>query len=180
MTKQTESQNSTPLEAEDLVDTLDEGTLPEGQPDVAGLLREGDEWRQKALRYAADLENYRKRAAQDVESARLYASQSFARDMLGVADNLARALQVEATDANKALLDGVNMVESNLQQTLKRHGVSRIVVKPGDALNPELHQVMNEVAADVAPGTIAHELQPGYTLNGRLLRPAFVSVATKI
>jgi molecular chaperone GrpE len=143
------------------------------QPDPAA------EWKDKAYRTAAELENFRKRSAQELESAKLYAAQSFARDMLTMADNLTRALNVTETEHNKALLDGVKMVAAQLEQTFKRHGIARIAVKPGDALNADLHQVMTEVAADVAPGTIAHELQPGYTLHGRLLRPAFVSVAAK-
>jgi molecular chaperone GrpE len=159
------------------------GDRPHGQrqhPRPSDSPSEADVWKDKAYRHAADLENYRKRAATDVENAKLYASQSFARDMLTVADNLTRALQAaEGSEANKAVLEGVQMVAANLEQTLKRHGVQRIVVKPGDALNPDLHQVMNEVASDVTPGHIVHELQPGYTLNGRLLRPAFVSVANK-
>ena len=164
------------VDGEDILDNLEapQAEAPQAQPDEASV------WKDKAYRAAADLDNYRKRANTDVENAKLYASQNFARDMLTVADNLTRAMAAaEGSEANKALLDGIQMVAANLEQTLKRHGVARIVVKAGDALNPDLHQVMNEVTSDAAPGTIAHELQPGYTLNGRLLRPAFVSVAAQ-
>jgi molecular chaperone GrpE len=146
---------------------------------IAALLQEGEQWRDKALRYAADFENFKKRSAQELESARLYASQSFARDMLTVADNLARALTIAETEHNKPLLDGVQMVAAHLEQTFKRHGIAKIIVKPGEPLNPDLHQVMTEAASDYPPGSVVQELQPGYTLHGRLLRPTFVSVAAK-
>jgi molecular chaperone GrpE len=165
-------ENTTPLEEgiEDIFEAP-QAEAPQANDETA-------QWKDKAYRAAADLDNYRKRSATDVENAKLYASQNFARDMLTVADNLTRAMAAaEGSEANKALLDGIQMVAANLEQTLKRHGVQRIVVKAGDVLNPDLHQVMNEVASDVAAGHIVHELQPGYTLNGRLLRPSFVSVA---
>jgi molecular chaperone GrpE len=179
MSKQTSPQPEAVVEGEESI--FETPHAGEGQhPLPSDAPNEADVWKDKAYRAAAELDNYRKRSATDVENAKLYASQNFARDMLTVADNLTRAMQAaEGSEANKAVLEGVQMVAANLEQTLKRHGVQRIVVKPGDALNPDLHQVMNEVTSDVTPGHIVHELQPGYTLNGRLLRPTFVSVATR-
>lgn len=148
-------------------------------PDVLleAAYRERDDWRDKAYRAAAEVENIKKRAAVDVQDARQYGVASFARDMLAVADNLARALG--APEGNeKALRDGVALTAAALQSQLSRHGIAIIPVKAGEALNPDLHQAMSEVeSADVKPGHIVQEVQAGFTLNGRLLRPALVMVA---
>lgn len=143
----------------------------------AAVVRERDDWRDKAYRAAAELENLRKRAATDVSEARQFAVGKFAADVLGVADNLARALS--APEGNeKALREGVAMTAAQFQATLARHGVQVVAVKPGDALNPALHQAMSEMESDtVAPGCIVQEVQAGFTLNGRLLRPSLVMVA---
>lgn len=170
-------------------------TLETGEPDMdmpldeagmAGInavtvaLRERDEWRDKAYRAAADAENTKRRAAQEVQDARQYAVSKFAADVVGVGDNLARALT--APEGNeKALRDGIMMTAAQLQTMLARHGVATIVVKPGDALNPDLHQAMSEMPThDFAPGCVVQEIQAGFTLNGRLLRPALVVVAAKV
>lgn len=140
-------------------------------------LKERDEWRDKAYRAAADAENTKRRAQQEVTDARQYAVTKFAADVLGVGDNLARALS--APEGNeKALREGILMVATQLQGMLGRHGIAPIVVKPGDALNADLHQAMSEApSAEIAPGCIVQELQAGFTINGRLLRPALVVVA---
>lgn len=149
-------------------------------PDDAALqaaLKERDEWRDKAYRATAELENFRKRAAAEMSDARQFAVSKFAADMLGVGDNLARALT--APEGNeKALREGIAMTATQLQGTLSRHGIAIIAVKAGDALNPDLHQAMSEApSTDVAAGCIVQEIQAGFTLNGRLLRPAMVVVA---
>lgn len=144
---------------------------------IEELAAERDSWKDKAYRTAAEAENVRKRAAADVMEARQYAVAKFAADVLGVGDNLARALT--APEGNeKALREGVAMTAAALQTMLGRHGVTVIPVKAGDALNPELHQAMSEVAsAEHAAGAIVQELQAGFTLHGRLLRPSLVVVA---
>ena len=168
-------------------ETMDVGQ--EAAPDVfavpedaalQAVTRERDEWRDKAYRATAELENFRKRAAADAADARQFAVSKFAADMLGVGDNLARALT--APEGNeKALREGVAMTASQLQNILSRHGIMIIPVKPGDVLNPELHQAMSEVpSADVAVGCIVQEIQTGFTIHGRLLRPAMVVVAKAV
>lgn len=149
-------------------------------PEDAALMaasKERDEWRDKAYRAAADAENVKRRSAQEVTDARQYAVSKFAADVLGVGDNLARALT--APEGNeKALRDGILMVATQLQGMLGRHGIVPIAVKPGDALNADLHQAMTEVPTnEFAPGSIVQEMQAGFTINGRLLRPAMVVVA---
>lgn len=145
--------------------------------DVSSLERERDEWRDKAYRAAAEADNVRKRAAADVAEARQYSLTRFALDVLTVGDNLARALA--APEGNeKALRDGVAMTAAQLQSMMAKHGIAPVLVKKGDALNPELHQAMAQIeSAEVPVGHVVQEIQVGFTLNGRLLRPAMVAVA---
>ena len=141
------------------------------------LETERDEWKNKAYRAAAELENARKRHAQELENAKQYCLQSFARDLLPIADNLTRALQ--APEGNeKSLRDGVTMVAAVFQQTLQRHGIQQVSSQPGHPFNPDHHQVMSQNPSDHPKDHIVQELQPGYTLNGRLLRPALISVSS--
>ncbi len=164
-----------PLEADAAPDTT---AIP--QEDALTLLqRERDDWKDKAFRTAAEAENVKRRAQQEVSDARQYAVTKFAQDVLGVGDNLARALS--APEGNeKALRDGILMVATQLQSMLGRHGIQQIVVKAGDPLNPELHQAMSQIpSTDVPENHVLQELQAGFTLNGRLLRPSLVVVATK-
>lgn len=155
---------------------LDAGAIAEDSA-VMTALRERDEWRDKAYRAAADAENVKRRSAQEIQDARQYAVSKFAADVVGVGDNLARALS--APEGNeKAIRDGIMMTAAQLQTMLARHGITAIVVKPGDALNPDLHQAMTEAPTnEFAPGSIVQEIQAGFTINGRLLRPALVVVA---
>ncbi len=133
-------------------------------------------WQEKAYRAAAELENYRKRTQAEVAEARLYAAQSFAKDVLAVADNLSRALTAPEADS-AALRKGVELTASQFTTILARHGITKTEVKAGEPMNPELHQAMTEVASPHSSGCVVAELQAGYTLHGRLLRPALVSVS---
>lgn len=144
-------------------------------PDVAALAAERDEWKDKAYRAAAELENARRRHAQEVAQARDFALQKFASDLLPVADNFARALAADGTDAH--LKEGVTMVAAALSQVFARHGIAPVNAAAGQPLNPELHQAMAQVPSAHPAGHVVTEMQPGYTLNGRLLRPAFVTVS---
>jgi molecular chaperone GrpE len=137
----------------------------------------------KMLRALAETQNVRKRAQREIEDAGKYAVTRFARDVLSVADNLARALQ--ALPADRDQLDasvrntivGVEATARELAATLERHGVARIEAL-GKPFDPELHQAMMELEDPSQPaGTVVQELVPGYTLQGRLLRPAMVAVA---
>jgi molecular chaperone GrpE len=146
--------------------------------ELVKLTQERDDWKDKAYRQAAEAENAKRRARQETDDAKKFAVQAFARDILPVADNLMRALQ--APEGNeKALRDGVTMVAAALEQTLARHGVKKIEVQPGTPLNPDHHQAMTEVESDHPPGHVVGELQSGFTLNDRLLRPAMVTVSKK-
>jgi molecular chaperone GrpE len=166
---------------------------PEGGPaahddgagdQVAALKAEAAALKDQVLRYAADMENTRRRAEREANDARAYAIQKFARDLLGVADNLARALAAEPTEnadpAVKNFMVGVEMTEKELQSAFERNGLKRIHPAKGDKFDPHQHQAMMELAdTDVPPGAVVQVMQTGYELLGRLIRPAMVAVAAK-
>ena len=142
------------------------------------------ELRDKYLRAVAETENIRKRAERDIADARTYGIAAFARDVLAVADNLARAtesLDPEARTAAdgtfKALLDGVELTRRELHKSLEKHGVRRL--EPlGEKFDPNFHQAMFEIPnPEVPAGTVAQVMQPGYAIGERVLRPALVAVA---
>jgi molecular chaperone GrpE len=157
---------------------------PAEDPAVA-LAREAAELKDKLLRTLAEMENLRARTARDVADSRVYAVSSFARDILGIADNLARALQTvragvreNADGSVKSLLDGVELTERELLKVLEKHGVRKFEPQPGEKFDPNLHQAMYEVADPALPsGTVAQVVQAGYMIGERMLRPALVAVA---
>ncbi len=148
------------------------------------LAAENQELKDQALRLAADMENLRKRTARDMHDARAYAIANFARDMLGVSDNLRRALEAipaEALAAGesglKSLADGVEMTERAMLAALERHGVKKMEPK-GGKFDPNFHQAMYEVPnPEVANNTVVEVVQEGYVIGERVLRPAMVGVA---
>ena len=135
------------------------------------------------LRALAEVENTRRRAQRDREEAQLYGPTALARDLLGVADNLRRAIEsvdpatAEGNDAVRSLLSGVELIERELQKVLERHHIARIEAE-GAKFDAHLHQAMFEVPdAGAEPGTVVQVLQPGYVLHDRLLRAAMVGIA---
>ena len=140
--------------------------------------------KEQLLRYAAEAENTRRRAEREANDARAFAIQKFARDLLGVADNLARALAHEPAGGDdpvvKNFVLGVEMTEKELQGAFERNGLKRIAPVRGEKFDPHKHQAMAEApGTDVAPGGVVEVMQPGYELLGRLVRPAMVLVAAK-
>jgi molecular chaperone GrpE len=129
----------------------------------------------------ADMQNVRRRAEKEAADARAYAVTSFARDILSVADNLERALSAIPTDLRedekfKGLVGGLEATGRELASVFSRHGITRIA-SVGEALDPNKHQAMMELPSDQAPGTVVQEMQAGYMIKDRLLRPAMVGVA---
>lgn len=147
------------------------------------LQAEVDKLKDQLLRTLAELENYRKRAEREREEMAKFAITGFARDLLTVSDNLRRALESVPVDHEKpeellkTLMEGVEITEKELLTAFKKHGVEKI--EPlGQPFDHHLHQAMFELEDQDQPaGTVVHVLQPGYSLNGRLLRPAMVGVA---
>lgn len=146
--------------------------------------QEAADLKDKLLRALAEMENLRRRTEREVADARLYGIAAFARDILGVADNMQRALQALDTDlrekadaTTKALLDGVELTERELLKVLEKHGIKKI--EPlGEKFDPNFHQAMYEVPdASVAAGSIVQVVQAGYLIGERMLRPALVAVA---
>ncbi|HLY78287.1 MAG TPA: nucleotide exchange factor GrpE [Caulobacteraceae bacterium] len=140
--------------------------------------------KEQVLRVAADAENTKRRAEREANDSRAYAIQKFARDLLGVADNLQRAMRHAPTDAAdplvKNLAIGLEMTEKELMGAFERNGLKKIEPSRGAKFDPHQHQAMQEQpAGDVAPGGVVEVVQPGYELFGRLVRPAMVVVAAR-
>lgn len=159
----------------------------EAEDDLAPLdavIAERDDWKDKAMRMAAEVENIKRRAEREANDARAYAIQRFAQSLLGVADNLQRALaaapQGSADAGVQGLVTGLEMTDKSLLQAFESNGLTRVAPQPGDKFDPNVHQAMAEQpSADVAPGAILQTFQPGYVLFGRTIRPAMVVVAAK-
>jgi molecular chaperone GrpE len=151
--------------------------------DALALLRDDLEKAQQDILYArAETQNVRRRMEKDVADARTYAATGFARDVLSVADNLARAVEAVPADLRedarfKGLVQGIEATQRELEKVFAAHGISRIAAM-GLPLDPNQHQAMLEIPSNEAePGTVVQEMQPGYMLRDRLLRPAMVGVA---
>ena len=157
-----------------------------GQPaDPLALLRgDLDAAKQEVLYAKAETQNVRRRLEKDVADARTYAATGFARDMLSVADNLARALdaipqELHEDERIKSLITGIEATGRELDKVFGLNGITRIAAN-GLPLDPNQHQAMLEVpSAEAEPGTVLQELQAGYMIKDRLLRPAMVAVAKK-
>ena len=150
---------------------------------VAELEKELEEAKSKALYAAAETQNVRRRLEQELQQATSYAAAGFARDMLAIKDHLERALaavtdELRADKTAAQFLAGIEATSRELDAVFQRHGITRIQTK-GEPLDPHRHQAMMEIPSDEEPGTIVEEMQPGYVMKDRLLRPALVGVAKK-
>lgn len=149
---------------------------------AAALRNEIEELKNKVLYAQADTQNVRRRLEKEVVDAKAYAATGFARDMLSIADNLSRALdaipaELRDDEKLKPLLIGLEVTAKELDATFARQGITRIAAV-GQPLDPNKHQAIMEMeSADQAPGTVVHEMQPGWMIRERLLRPAMVGVA---
>lgn len=149
---------------------------------LASLRSDLDAARQDVLYARAETQNVRRRMEKDVADARAYAATGFARDILSVADNLARAIEsvpaeLRADEGMKSFLAGIEATQRELEKVFAQHGITRIAAI-GLPLDPNQHQAMLEVpSSDAEPGTVVQEMQAGYMIKDRLLRPALVGVA---
>ena len=139
--------------------------------------------KQDTLYAQADIQNVRRRAEKDVADARAYSATNFARDVLSVSDNLERALasipaELRGDDKFKGLVTGLEATGRELASVFGRHGITRIEAM-GQPLDPNKHQAMMELPSDAEAGTVVQEMQAGYMIKDRLLRPALVGVAKK-
>lgn len=156
-----------------------EGELTPEQALLARLEEEAAAARDAALRAAADAQNVKRRAEQDVEKARKFALEQFARELLPVVDNLERTLEATAGQdaAVKPIAEGVELTLKSFLDALKKFNIATVDPQ-GEPFDPNLHQAMSMVEnAAVEPNSVIAVMQKGYTLNGRLLRPAMVMVS---
>jgi molecular chaperone GrpE len=148
------------------------------------LAKEAAESRDKMLRTLAEMENLRKRTSREVADARAYGITGFARDILDIADNLQRALDAVPAEAKasadpgiKAFIEGVELTERSLLNTLEKNGVKKFDPM-GEKFDPNFQQAMYEVPDPSVPaGTVLQVVQAGYTIGERVLRPALVAVS---
>lgn len=145
---------------------------------------EKQELRDQMLRAMAEMENLRKRSEREKSDARVYAIEKFARDLLSVSDNMARALEAlpeserdALTEGGKGLLGGIEMTQKELHTVLTRHGVTAIEAEPGAAFDPNLHQAVANIPSEHPNGTIASLFQAGWKIGDRTLRAAMVAVS---
>ncbi len=162
---------------DDAIGALDEAAVDNLRAEAAAL-------KEQALRYAAEVENTRRRAEREVNDARAYAISKFAKDLLGVADNLARALEHAPRDADdqlsRNLTVGLEMTQKDLNTAFERNGLKRLHPELGERFDPHQHQaVMEQTSGEIAPGGVVQVLQTGYELFGRIVRPAMVVVAAR-
>lgn len=147
--------------------------------DLAALQAELEQARDEALRAQAEAQNVKRRAEQDVEKARKYALERFCGELLPVVDNLERALESTAGDdeALKPIAEGVDLTLKSFLDALRKFQIE--AVDPvGEPFDPQLHQAMSMVEnPDAEPNTVMAVMQKGYTLHGRLVRPAMVLVS---
>jgi molecular chaperone GrpE len=161
----------------------DEAPAADPVQEAAALAKENSELKDRVLRTLAEMENLRRRTEREVADSRAYAIQSFARDLVGVADNIQRALDavrdsgVALEGPAKALVDGVELTERELLKVLEKNGVRKFDPK-GEKFDPNMHQAIFEVPdARVPSGSVVQVVQPGFAIGDRVLRPALVGVS---
>jgi molecular chaperone GrpE len=170
-------------EAEDLREETAEDSPELAEHDkLAELQNQLAEANSKALYAAAEVQNVRRRLEAEKQQASAYAAAQFARDMLAIKDHLDRALaavsdELRSDKVASQFLAGIEATSREIDAVFTRNGVTR-VKSVGEKLDPNKHQAMMEIPTDQAePGTVVEEMQPGYMLKDRLLRPAMVAVA---
>jgi molecular chaperone GrpE len=176
-------------EADELLARAEADTLlpPDAEAreaEMAALKEEVAAAKDRLLRFAAEAENTRKRLEREKAEATLYAASNFARDLLGVADSLSRALAAVPPeerdiidDVMRKFLDGIELTERELLSVFQRHNIRKLETV-GQKFDPNFHQAMFEVpTSEKPPGTVMQEVQAGYAVGDRCLRPALVGVA---
>jgi len=172
-------------EAEDIRnETAEEAPELQEHDRFAELERQLEDANNKALYAAAEAQNVRRRLESELQQATSYAAANFARDMLAIKDHLDRALVAVSDELRQdkvasQFLAGIESTSRELESVFTRHGITRIQAT-GEKLDPHRHQAMVELpSTDVEPGSVIEEMQPGYMMKDRLLRPALVGVAKK-
>lgn len=157
--------------------------VDQGLQRIAALEKEAGDLRDQLLRTLADMENLRRRTEREIADARTYAVTNFARDIVGAADNLTRAIAAVDAEARStggeamiSLVEGVELTERELMKALEKHGVTKVEPQ-GEKFDPNFHQAMFEVPDPSVPsGTVVQVMQAGFKIGDRVLRPALVGV----
>ncbi len=168
-------------------DSGDAADEPAASPDpikaleekLAAAQAEADEQRDRMLRMAAELDNFKKRSARELDDLKKYATENLIRQLLTVVDNLERAIASASPDNEngKSVVDGIVLTLAEINKLLEKHYVSSIQAL-GEPFNPAFHQAMcQEESTDQPPNTVVQEFQKGYLIHDRLLRPAMVVVS---
>ena len=177
------------LSLDELIAEAEEGDVgneeknEESTPDLEKLIEERDSLKDKLMRSLADSENLRKRSIRDRSDAEVYGGTKLARDLLSVYDNITRALDAvsdEQREANKALIEGIELTRKELINGFEKHKISRVTPEIGDIFDPLIHQAMFEAPMpDSKAGEIIQIMAVGFKIGDRLLRPAQVGVSSK-
>ena len=172
-----EAENQDPDAADAQAEDTDAAQDPEALLEAAEA-KAAENW-DRYLRAAAEIENVRKRATRDVENARKFALEGFSRELLAVKDTLEMGIQAAENADVESLLEGKAATLKLLSKTLEGFGIEELD-PVGEPFDPELHEAMTmQPSADAEPGSVLSVVQKGYSLNGRLLRPAMVIVASE-
>lgn len=175
-TEQHDTQQTSEQQVEEL--TEDQQRIVELEAALIAAESKVVEQKDSVMRAIADADNARKRAQGEIDKARKFALEKFAGELLPVADNLERALQVAnpEDEAIKPIVDGVELTLKSFVSTIEKFGM-KVIDPQGQPFNPEQHQAMSmQENAELPPNTVLAVMQKGYEINGRLLRPAMVMV----
>lgn len=166
--------DATADEAETDTESADENNDVEAQAEA--LKNEKEELESRLLRLQAEFDNYKRRTLKEREAERKYKAQDMVQELLPVMDNFERALQVEVSEENESILEGIDMVYRQLQDVFASQGVSVIETEGAD-FDPNIHHAVMQVEDDsVETNKVVEELQKGYLLKDRVIRPAMVKV----
>ncbi|MGP4107219.1 nucleotide exchange factor GrpE [Virgibacillus sp. L01] len=154
----------------------DESKMENLKAEVDQLKQEKEELHQRVLRTQAEFDNFKKRSQKEKEAERKYKAEVLVNELLPAIDNFERALQVEVNDVGEGFVDGISMVYRQLKDALKAQGVEEIECV-GDTFDPTVHHAVMQVEdEDMESNTVTEELQKGYMLKDKVIRPAMVKV----
>ncbi|GAA0602087.1 nucleotide exchange factor GrpE [Virgibacillus siamensis] len=154
----------------------DESEMEDLKAEISKLKQDKDEFYQRMLRTQAEFENFKKRSQKEKEAERKYKAEALATELLPAMDNFERALQVEVTDAAEGFIDGISMVYRQIKDALKANDIEEIECV-GKEFDPNLHHaVMQLEDEEMESNIVAEELQKGYMLKDKVIRPAMVKV----
>lgn len=153
-----------------------EGKALESQDELSQCRKERDEYLEGWKRAKADLSNYKKDEAKRFELFAHFSQESLVKELINVLDSFDLALISEEVKSDSKTEKGLYLIRQQLEDILRRNGLERIIISVGDPFDPALHEAIVQVESDKPSGTIVEEVERGYLLNGKLIRPARVKV----